>query len=198
MNIEKTDIVKIISTIRANYDNAYSKLTDDEKTLLLNSWYEILKDYPKELVYAAVKRVIMHSEYTPRVSHVVNEVESMTAAVQSESENGLWLALTSVLSEVSGCVYRYQYTDFIERNGKSQGQNARDRVREIFGTLPQVVQEYLHDVRMLEHLADLSDEQLEFERSRFLKIIPETRKKLSIKRELGTSVHNLLTTNKEY
>ena len=43
------DINKYITTIRINFENAYKTQTDEEREILIKSWYAILKDYPKEV-----------------------------------------------------------------------------------------------------------------------------------------------------
>lgn len=168
--ITPADCNKYITTIRINYENSYKTQTDEEREILIKSWYAILKDYPKEIVDKAVINAIKYAEFAPRIGTIVKEIEKMREAYE-KSDTELWVELTGVLRKVSSNAYAYRYT-FIEENGKTQGENALQRNKKIFERLSPELKAYCQNLGGLVVIAGYTDEQLNYERGRFMRTIP--------------------------
>jgi len=69
------DVNKYIATIRINFENAYKTQTSEERQILIKSWYEILKEYPKEVCDKAVINAIKYAKFAPRIGDVVEQIE---------------------------------------------------------------------------------------------------------------------------
>lgn len=188
--ISLQDINKYITLIRVNFENSYKTQDDTERQLLLRSWYEILKDYPKEICERAVINAIKNSEFAPRIGTVVKEIEKMRVAYEKSDEE-LWAELTGVLNEVSNNVYRYRFTA-IDYNGKTQGDNAREKNENIFEGLSYELKEYCQNLRGLIDISNYTDEQLNFEKGRFLKIIPTIKERAKIRQETDGKIAGLI------
>ena len=177
------DVLQYLTMIRINFENAYKTQTQEEKKLLLKSWYAILKDYPKEICDKAVINAIKNAEFAPRIGTIIKEIEKMQVAYE-KSDMELWAELTGVMRSVCDCVYRFRF-NFIEANGKTQGENAKIRLREIYNNLSPELKEYCRNENGLIELADLTDQQLNFEKGRFLKTIPQIRERAKTRAETG-------------
>lgn len=184
------DVNQYITMIRINFENSYKAQTAEEREMLLASWYAILKDYPKEVCDAAVLNAIRNAEFAPRIGAIVKEIEKMQASLE-KSEGELWAELKGVLREVEKCVYYFQFTA-IQANGLSQGDNARARLEEIFNGLSPELKEYCNNKSGLIELSRLTDEQMSYEQTRFLKTVPLLRERAKTRAQIGGSVAGLL------
>lgn len=188
--ITPIDVNRYITTIRINFENAYKTQTDEEREILIKSWYEILKDYPKEICDRAVLNAIKNSEFAPRIGSIVKEIEKMQVAFE-KSDGELWAELTGCLREVARNVYAFRF-NAIDPNGLSQGENARIRVKEIFNVLSPELKEYLRNPQGLIEIAEYTDEQLTYERGRFMRIMPEVKQRAKTRQEMPESLTGIV------
>lgn len=189
--ITAQDINKYITTIRINFENAYKTQTDEERQILIKSWYAILKDYPKEIVDKAVLQAIKHAEYAPRIGTIVKEIERMREAYE-KSDAELWAELRSVLREVEKCAYSFRF-NAMDANGKTQGDNARDRVEEIFNGLSPELKDYCRNSRGLIDIAQMSEKDITlYERPRFMRVIPTIKERARTRQETGEQLAGLI------
>lgn len=188
--IKKSDIVKFLSLIRMTYPNAYPTRTDEEELMLIELWYSMFKEYPREVIFSAFERAMKKSEFAPKPATIINEIEKMRGAYEKDDAE-LWAELQGVLREVSRNVYRFGHT-FIEADGVSQGDKARQRVTEIFNALDPALKDYCRDVRGLIELARYTDEQISYERGRFMRIMPTVRERLKTRQETPDNIKVLL------
>ena len=177
--ITPQDVNKYITTIRINFENSYKTQSDEEREILIKSWFAILKDYPKEIVDKAVINAIKNAEFAPRIGTIVKEIEKMREAYE-KSETELWSELTGVLREVETCAYRFRFTA-LDYNGKTQGENAIMRVDEIFNGLSPELKEYCRNVGGLIELA--KSEGLEYEKGRFMRTMPTIKQRARTRQE---------------
>lgn len=179
--ITAQDINKYITTIRINFENAYKTQTDEEREILIKSWFAILREYPKEIVDKAVLQAIKHAKYAPRIGDIVEHIEKMREAYE-KSDGELWAELRGVFREVEKCVYYFRF-NAMDANGKTQGDNARDRVEEIFNGLSPELKDYCRNSRGLIDIAQLSENDIQFEKARFLRIMPTLKERARTRRE---------------
>ena len=184
------DVNQYITMIRINFENAYKAHTDEEREMLLASWYAILRDYPKEICDKAVIQAIKYAKFAPRIGDIVEQIEKMQVAFE-RTEGELWAELTKCLREVRECVYRFGFT-FVEANGLTQGENARLRVKELFNTLLPELKEYCRNESGLIELAKLDTEQIGFEKGRFIKTMPQLKERAKTRGQLNGNLTLLI------
>jgi hypothetical protein len=191
MRLTKKEIVKIITAIKIQCPEALPYRNENEFDILVDMWNEILKDYPKEVVWAAVRNALKNTVFQKQnwIGAICQEIDKMQTAYEKTAEE-LWAELTGVLNEVNKCVYKFRFT-YIERNGKTQGENARLRVKEIYNNLSPELKDYVRNESTLIELADLTDQQLNFEKGRFLKTVPQIKERAKTRAQTG-DMANLL------
>lgn len=187
-NITVDDIVKYITYIRINFENAYRTNNQNEYTVLIKGWYNSLCKYPKEIVDVAVNKAVENSEFAPRLATIIKEIEKMQVAFE-KSDAELWAELKNCLREVENNVYMFRFT-FREANGLTQGDNARQRVNELFVSLSPELQEYCRDVSGLIELA--TSDGLNYEKGRFLKAMPQIKERAKTRQTISSSLENLI------
>lgn len=184
------DVNKYITMIRINFENAYKTQNIEEREMLLASWYAILQEYPKEICDKAVINAIKNAEFAPRIGNIVKEIENMQEAFE-KTDHELWAELISKFREVRRFASRVN-NNFVESNGLTQGENARQILDEIFDELSPELKDYCQNSRGLIELAQYTEEQLSFERGRFIKTMPQLRARKKMREQTPVNLAGLI------
>lgn len=170
--LQKTDIPKLLMLIRVNFDNAYNFKTEEEAKLLVESWYEYLKDYPKEVVQGAVNNAIRGSEFAPKIKNILDEADKLINAGKKTDEE-LWAELCDVRWEA---YHAMQYCKNVYP--KSTQQEGQSRLNEVWHGLSPEIRAYVVNTTGLADIGGMDRETLQYEKSRFLKAMPRIRETL--------------------
>lgn len=182
MQITKQDILALIGTVKVHYSFTYKDFTSGDFKILCNSWFEDLKDYPKELVFIAFGNAKKVNKISITTADIIEQINKMQSATQ-DTDNALWLQLDSVLYKVSDLAYAYRYSTYIYDNSISQSAEAYEKIKKIFNELDPLIQAYCVNERGLIHITEIEPEQLEFEKGRFLKAIPNLKERAKIQEQ---------------
>ena len=80
--MSRTEMVQIITLLAGNYETI-AKKSQQQKELMLNTWYECLGDLDYKLVLQAVKKTIIESPYPPTIHEVrKNAIEFVNPTTQ--------------------------------------------------------------------------------------------------------------------
>lgn len=190
--IDKGEVVKIITAIKVQCPEALPYKNETEFSILVDMWFSILKGYPKEIVWTAARNAMKNTVYQKQnwIGAICQEVEKLRVAFE-KTETELWTELTSVLREVEKCYYAFRY-NAIDYNGKTQGDNARERVAEIFNGLSPELKEYCRTQRGLIEIAGYTAEELAYERGRFMRTIPQLKERQRVRQETPEELAGLI------
>lgn len=192
--ITPQDINKYITMIRINFESAYKTHNDTEMQMLIRSWYEILKVYPKEVCDKAVINAIKNAEFAPRIGSIVKEIERMRTAYE-KTDTELWTELTSALPEVGRIMYFGTAKSYY--NGRLI--DPLEEVYKIYNALDPILQEFVGGISGLVTLSKQAT--LEYEKGRFLKTVGTLKERGRTKQETplglagiiqGLSVHTAI------
>lgn len=192
MQLTKKDVVSIVGLIKTNYARDFRDSTKESLLAMIDSWFCSLARFDKEVVVAAFQRVLENCKYPPTLADIMEQIREIKKATES-TETELWAELNKVLKEVDSCVYRFAY-NAVDPNGLTQGQNARNRVNEIWEQLPPVLKEYCGDKNGLISLSKLDYEELGFEKGRFLKMIPTLKGRIEVKETINPKVLQIVSS----
>lgn len=165
-------IIEMIAAIKTIY-SYYAKDTDVQ--MLVKTWGVLLKNYPDDAVEVAFYKCLQTCKMPPTPADVIEKLDEMIKADAPTPEE-LWNTLTKTLRKASAMVYRFDF-NFVEANGKTQGQNARCEFNALWNDLPDTLKQYFGGSGELIRLSRASDEELKFERTRFFKTIPTIQKR---------------------
>lgn len=168
IRLARKDIVIYIAKIRLNFENAYPTRNDGEFDLLVESWYDALKEYPKEVCDKAVNNALKTAKFAPRLGNITEEIENILNAAGKTDEE-LWAELTDILPRVYEISRYNTYPHYAAW--------AQHKLTEIFNSLDRPIQMYVVNISTMTELSGLTDEDLRFEKGRFLKQIPVLRKR---------------------
>lgn len=80
--MNKQETTQIITLLAGNY-NTISDKTKEQKIMMVNTWYECLKDLEYQLVLSAVKKTIIENPYPPTIHDIrKNAVEMVNPSTQ--------------------------------------------------------------------------------------------------------------------
>lgn len=167
--LKRQDIVTYILKIRLNFENAYATSSDEEFDLLVESWFDILKENSKEICDQAVNNALKKAKFAPRLGNITEEIENiLNASVKSDEE--LWAELVSSLPRVYEISRYSTYSQYYAW--------AHAKLLEVFNALDQILQSYLVNTSALVELSEQTEESLKFEKARFLKQVLSIRKRV--------------------
>ncbi|MGN0806719.1 MAG: replicative helicase loader/inhibitor [Candidatus Coproplasma sp.] len=180
--LKRQDIVTYILKFRLNFENAYPTASDEEFDLLVESWFEILKDYSKEICDQAVNNALKNAKFAPRLGNITEEIENILNA-DSKSDEELWAELVSSLARV------YEISRYLRYSQYSAWAN--EKLSEIFNSLDEMLKTYLVNISSLVELSELADESLKYEKARFFKQAPNLRKRAIEQKKSQLFLENL-------
>lgn len=157
--------------------NTYGQYTREMNVdALIDTWMLLLKDYPDKAVEVAFLKCLGYCEKPPLPAHIIKELNSMLESLEPSDEE-LWSQYTRALNKTEKEVYYFRF-NAIEENGRTQGDNAKMRVQVLWDNLPQTLKQYIGSKGELIRVArDYTDEDLKFEKNRFLKMMPTIKKR---------------------
>lgn len=168
--MQKTTVIKIVAEIKANYRYTYKGVTDAEIKLIVERWYDCLHGFSDAEVEEAFKAAICTLTVPPTLADIMGYIERKQR-LSEPNDNALWQELIDAIDESHGQIWTrdagYQFV--YETIGKE--------FREIYDKMSEPLREYI-DFGSFPYFCGMSKESLEFERSRFLKQIPEIRRAL--------------------
>lgn len=169
-------IGEIIASIKAVYPY-YAKDTDVD--VLAKTWMLLLKDIPDEVVRVAIIKCLQICKTPPTPADILEQVREM-ALVNEPTDEEMWIVLSKATNKAREYIYNFGHT-FIEDNGKTQGENAREKFQKLWDELPDKLKSYLGGKSELQRISKYNDEEMKFEKKQFLKTLPTISKRQEYK-----------------
>lgn len=166
-NLQREDIIKYLIKIQLNFENAYVTSNQTERELLVESWFEALCEYPKEICDLAVNNALKRAKFAPRLGDITEEIENLLYA-DAHSDEQLWAELTSVLGKVYEVSRYLKYPQYVKW--------ANAKLQDIYENLSEELKLFVVNASTLVDIAEMTDESLQFERARFFKQMPQLKK----------------------
>lgn len=170
-------IAELIAAIKTIYPY-YANETDVET--LVNTWNLLLRDYSDNAVDLALLECLKICKTPPTPADVIEQLNDFEQAGKISDEE-LWSCFIKTLHQTERLMSCFDYT-FVEDNGLTQGQNARNKATQVWEQLPDELKSYLGSKSELLRMArNYTENDLHFEKSRFLKSMPAIRKRQEYK-----------------
>ena len=165
-------IGEFIASIKTIYPY-YSKEGDSE--LLSEMWLLLLKGIPDEVANFAFLNCLKTCKIPPTPADVLEQVK-LLSSINEPTDEELWGELLKALEEVRSLTPCFKY-NFVEENGKTQGENAKADFQKLWNNLPEKLRRYLGNKEELRRMSKYDEEELKFEKNIFLKTMPAREKK---------------------
>lgn len=183
-------IVEMITAIKTIY-SYYAKDCDIE--LLVQTWGVLLRDYKDDIVDIAFYNAMQSCKVPPTPADIIERVKEMQKASDPTPES-LWNELRSAIKETQKQMYYFRF-NYIDNSGISQGDRARKKVDDVWNALNEKLKSYLSSKEEMIAIARNDEDDLKYEKSRFLKTLPIIEKRIEDKKQferLFTVNNNLL------
>ncbi len=179
--VSREKVSEIIGAIRAIYPY-YAK--DGMIGITANVWERVLQNYNDEEVGTAFYSCLQSCKMPPTPADIIERINGARKALQPSDEQ-LWTVYYDALIRTLDLMAQFSYT-FVESDGISQGQKARNKVDKIYNELPQKIKDYLGSKGEMMRIAhSLNNQDASFEKSRFLKAMPSVEKAQEARNLLG-------------
>lgn len=133
--MSRTEMVQIITLLAGNYETIANK-SQQQKELMLNTWYECLGDLDYKLVLQAVKKTIIESPYPPTICEIrKNAIEFVNPTTQKTGIE----AWNEAIKMISNGLYMTE----------EQFNNYSPEVKRFFGSVNQVRQLAMVDMETI-------------------------------------------------
>ena len=192
--VSKAKISEIIGAIRSIYPY-YAK--DGMIAVTASVWERVLQNYNDEEVSAAFYSCLQSCKVPPTPADIIERINGARKALEPSNEQ-LWGVYYDALIRTLDLMAQFSYT-FVERDGISQGQKARNNVDKLYEGLPEKIKEYLGGKGELMRIArSISTQDASFEKARFLKAMPSVEKSQEARNILGGARSNSLLERGEF
>jgi hypothetical protein len=162
-------IVEMIGSVKTIYPY-YAKDTDVK--VLVKTWTLLLKDYPDKAVDVAFFKCLQTCKMPPTPADVIEQLNSLADALEPTDEE-LWSIYTRALNKVGNEMHYIQYPMLGETSS-----DAHKRIEDTYNSLPDRLKHYIGSKGELMRMArDYTDDDLKFEKNRFLKMMPTMKKR---------------------
>ena len=165
--LEREDIIKYLIKIQLNFENSYVTASDFERELLVESWFEALNEYPKEICDRAVNNSLKRAKFAPRLGDITEEIEKLLK-INEPTDDELWAQLSSVLGDA---FQTSRYLSYPQHYAWASG-----KLDEIYSKLDERLKLFIVNRSTLVELSEMPEESLRFEKVRFFKQMPILRK----------------------
>lgn len=171
-------IIEMIASVKVVYPY-YAKETDVK--LLVQTWSLLLADYSDEVVERAFFAALKRCKVPPTPADIIEIITEARKALEPSTEE-LWSTYHDALIAVRRLVPCFGYT-FIDETGISQGEQARQKVREIWNGLPDKIKTYLAtESELIRRARESVNAEISFEKTRFFKTMPTVEKRMEHER----------------
>lgn len=180
--MEKRTAVRLITEITLNYGYAFKDMTDEKLRLLVERWFDCLKDYTEEQVETAFKITLCSLSRPPTIADIIGHIRKQNRLTE-KSDLELWTELIEAAEDI-------RYQKWHPSLGWICGYEAPgEKERAVYNKLSPAIRAYL-DFNALCDIAGMDNEERKYERSRFLKAIPELREGLQERELIGIGTND--------
>ena len=182
MKLTKDDVVKMLYLA---YLESGSKPSESDVSLRAELWYDNLKAFEREVVLEAFNNVCCQSVYPLKLATICQEIERMTKPLEKSDEE-LWEELSDTFYQVNHNAAGYHYTAF------GEGARCMAANEAIYEKLSPEIKLYVRSVADLIHIAALTPEQRNYEKSQFLRRIRPLREQKKTLESMPSELRTML------
>ena len=165
--MNRTEMVQIITLLAGNYETIANK-SQQQRELMLNTWYECLGDLDYKIVLQAVKKTIIESPYPPTIHEIRKNAVEMVNPTTKRTAIEAW---NEAIGMISNGIYMTE----------EQFNTASPEVKKFFGNVRQVKELAMLDSDTVNTVTKgqfLKQYEILVQRDREEKMLPEPMKEM--------------------
>lgn len=165
--MNRTEMVQIITLLAGNYETIANK-SQQQRELMLNTWYECLGDLDYKIVLQAVKKTIIESPYPPTIHEIRKNAVELINPTTKRTAIEAW---NEAIGMISNGIYMTE----------EQFNTASPEVKKFFGNVRQVKELAMLDSDTVNTVTKgqfLKQYEILVQRDREEKMLPEPMKEM--------------------
>ena len=174
-------IIETIGTISTVFPYYTKDKSKEEIKVLVNIWSLMLKNYDDKEVNNAVMLALRECKMPPAPADIIEKADMLR---NPQTKEEIWDLIVKALYKGADLIDCFHFTA-IDKNGKTQGENARNRCEKVYNSLPDIAKSYMGSYGRFLEMSRYSDNSLNFERTRFLKSANDIQRQINIKTVLS-------------
>ena len=111
MELSKQDVVSLIGVIKTTYINCYKDTTKADLDMMAKTWYDILKDYSKEVVAVAFKSCLQVCKFAPTLADIIEQIKLIENSGQP-TEIEYWVEIEQAVANAMNLPLSTAFTEF--------------------------------------------------------------------------------------
>ena len=161
------EISLLLAINQTTYPYAYKDMGKEQREILRTVWLNKFKDYDSEIVSHAFYKALEICKMPVTIADIFAQLKKIEEA-QKISDDELWDKFIEAAEDCCCLSHSFQYTAKIE--GRTQGEWARLRARDIFNELPTEIKAFCGSVHNLIDYGKAGRKELnQFTKPQFLK-----------------------------
>lgn len=110
--MKRDNVKQILTLLKTGYPQSFTAYNAQSGELLLDIWYEGLKDLPSSLVLKAVKSIMLDDsrEFAPNIGQVRRRIADMVTELPEVETENAWLEVKKILPKLL-CLEGYSKED---------------------------------------------------------------------------------------
>lgn len=171
-------IIEMIGAIKTIYPYYSKDISMEQMATLIRTWETLLKKYPDDVTEVGFYKCLQTCKTPPTPADVIEQINAIVEAYEPSDEE-LWGVYEKALKDTWYQIQMFPYT-YIDSTGISQGQQARNKVEEIWAGLPEKIKLHIASKGELMRLAreyNFNEDFCTYEKQRFMKAMPIMKKR---------------------
>ena len=185
MELKKQDIINMIGMIKANYPNSYKDSTKEDFKIIIDLWFDLFKDYNKEIIGQAFKGCLLKCKLPPTIADMQEQIDKILE-IGKPADNELWMQLENAVKEVIK-IDLFNGDEYFSVNGTIR---PKDEVKRIFEELPDILKTFVGSYLTLWSYKNYDITGMSIEKTRFMKELPKLKEKMKIAEQMLITNNN--------
>ena len=171
----KQKIGEILALIKTIYPYFYKDNNIEELRILTKVWEMTFADYEDGELNNAAMLCIQNCKTPPTPADIIEQIEKLRPKRTNEE---LFAKMSEALQKCNDLQYYFDFTAKT-KDGKTQGQEAREKAALLYSELPPSVRLYIGSYgEFLRMAREIDDDTLKYERARFMKAVTDIRQEV--------------------
>jgi hypothetical protein len=136
--MQREDVIKVLMMIQAAYPN----YRPQDKTIAVNTWYMMLKDYECQVVEAALKMYIATdtSGFAPAIGQIIDKIKSVTSPNELNGMEAWSLVSNALRNGYYGAEQEFEKLPFTVQKAVGSPDNLRNWAQSDSKSIETVIQ----------------------------------------------------------
>lgn len=174
--MEREEVKVLVAMNKSNYSYAYSKMTQEQTTALVDCWYMLFKDENASDVNSAYLRALKVCVHPITPADIFRELDGLELALMANPEE-MWRSFLSAAKKANDLERKFNYSaESLKTPGITQGKEAIEECKIILNSLDPSIRSFVGNIHRLAQYGAMDSKEQEYLYHRFRANIEHVRK----------------------